>query len=206
MKKIIALLFLFCAGYAYPATIWVDRNLYSSSSSLNVGDVIIVNVNDISSLKYNINLGSKNSNDITSNPDMTITGFLPKISGNRKSASSDSTQFSGSGSLKISVAATVAAKTANGMYTVAGVRVYSFNGVASTITVAGVLDPALIKGRIISSDNLANFRIEIRSASEGINIQRQPKEGEAVKAELSEAEKQKVVVDYLQRVIRELTK
>ena len=209
MKKIIIIgcCIGLCSTLSFGKSIWKDRNYYSSSQSLNVGDIVIIQVKDISQLKFNLDLARTSTSNINTNPDMTITGFLPKIASTSQIGSNNSTKFSGKGELVVSVASQVVRKEANGKFAVTGARTYSFNGVTNTITVSGIVDAALVKGRNIDSNNIVNFRLEIRGTAEGTTIQRPAvKENEKVDANLSETDKQKIITDYLQKMVRELTR
>jgi flagellar basal body L-ring protein FlgH len=190
-------------------TLWKDRNIYASGTNLNVGDIIVVNINDISQLKFNITFNNDNSYNIISNPDTTITGFLPKISSNKKLSSTDKADFSGKGGLNISIASTVVNRMGNGKLTITGIREYSFNGKINRFVVSGIVDPELIKGRSVLSKNVADFKLEIRGLLEkgDINIERAKlKEGEASSTTLNEDEKQKIITDYLNKMLREISR
>lgn len=199
--------FIFIASLAYGATIWQDKDVYSSDTNLQVGDIIIVNVNDFSKLKFDVALNNNTSTDIISNPDMTITGFLPKISANKNIKNNESTNFNGNSKIDISIAARVTEKQNNGFSVINGVRIYTFNGVTSTIQVAGVIDPRLLNSGSIDSGMIADFRIQITGRKEGLTIRKtQVAEGEKAFTDLTEPEKQQIVIDYLEKMIRELTR
>jgi flagellar basal body L-ring protein FlgH len=188
-------------------SLWKDKNLYTSGGDINIGDVIVVNVNDISRLRFSIDLNAASSSDINTNPDMTITGFLPRISSNKNINNSNSTEFSGRGQLNILVATQVSGKAKNGKFRVTGSRTYTFNGVANTIRVSGIVDPALVKGRTVDSSNIVNFRIAITGSSEGIKLkERKLKKDEKIDANLTEEDKQKILKKYLESMVKELTK
>lgn len=194
-------------GFALNAkSIWRDKNLYSSEGDIAVGNVIVVSVNDISDMKFNYSVNDKSNSNVSSNPDMTITGFLPKVSANRKITNEDSTQFAGKGKMSLSVATRVLNKV-GAMYGIAGSRTYTFNGVTNIITITGLVDPSLVKGRTIDSNNVADFTLEIRGVKQGINLQRPPlKKDETANANLTEEEKQKIIIDYLKKMLGELTR
>ncbi|MBN2401248.1 MAG: flagellar basal body L-ring protein FlgH [Spirochaetes bacterium] len=190
-------------------TIWRDRNIYASGTNLNVGDVIVVNINDVSQLRFNLTFNNDNSYNIVSNPDTTVTGFLPKINSNKKISSSDKADLSGKGGLTISIASRVLNRLAGGKLTIAGVREYSFNGKINRFAVSGIVDPELVKGRSVLSKNIADFRLEIRGLLErsNINIEREElKEDEASSTSLTEDEKQKIIIDYLNKMLREISR
>jgi flagellar basal body L-ring protein FlgH len=194
---------------AFSKTLWRDRNPYSPESTLAMGDILVVQIEDISQIRFQIALTSSNSFNITSNPDANLTGFLPKVSGNKKVDNNDNTNISGRGNMKISVAARVTKKLADGKYEINGIREYSINGVTNRFLVSGVIDPALLRGRSVFSRDIANFRLEIRGVKEGVALDlKRPalKAGEAAKGALTEEEKQKIILDYMQKMIRELSR
>ncbi len=190
-------------------SLWQDKNVYSAGESLKVGDVIIVHVNDISQMKFSLSINSDNSFNIVSNPDAGLTGFLPKVGSNKKMNSTDKTEIAGKGTMKISVASSVIKRMEDGKLQVGGSREYSFNGVVNRFVVSGVVDPVLLKGRSIQSSDIAAFRLEIRGIKEGAGIAiKRPKlkEKEAASPALTEDEKQRIIIDYLEKMLRELTR
>ncbi|MCL2154954.1 MAG: flagellar basal body L-ring protein FlgH [Leptospirales bacterium] len=202
-----AVIILFFAVFAYSATVWQDRDIYSTDKNLQVGDIIVVNVRDLSKLKFEIALKNNSSSDILSNPDMTITGFLPKIASNKNIKNNESTNYNGNSKLEFSIAARITARQPNGLSTITGTRVYSFNGVSNAIVVTGVIDPKQLSAGTINSEQVADFMIQITERKEGLTITKPPlAEGETVNAELTDAEKQQILIDYLEKMIRELTR
>jgi flagellar basal body L-ring protein FlgH len=190
-------------------TLWKDRNIYASGTNLNVGDIVVVNVNDISTLKFNITFNNDNSFNVISNPDTTITGFLPKISSNKKITASDKADFSGKGGLNITIASRIINKLNDGKLTINGTREYSFNGKINRFTLSGIVDPELIKGRSVMSKNIADFRLEIRGLMEkgAVNLIRpELKKDETSSTNLTEDEKQKIIWDYINKMLREISR
>lgn len=191
----------------YSRSIWRDRNIYSSANSIAVGDVIMVRINDISSMRFTMSINSQTTSDISSNPDVTITGFLPRVSGNKSLNYRNSTSVSEKGQMDLSIAATVVRRGAGRTYAITGTRAYSFNGTTNTITVTGLVDPFLIDGRRVNSSNIVNFRLLIQGRGEGIAITRaELKEKETAGVTLTEQEKQQIIIDYLQKMLSELVK
>lgn len=196
------------ASIIYGASIWQDRNIYASGENLAVGDVLQVEVEDISRMRFNLQVSQDESYSVTSNPDGNLTPFLPPISSNRDSQARNSTAVTGRGNMTIQMAARVAEELPDGKYRIQGTRTYSFSGIANVITVTGIVDPVLLKGRKITSKDIANMRLDIRGVKEGagINIQRAPlEEDEAAGVTLTEEEKQAIIIDYLQRMLGEIT-
>ncbi len=204
--KVIILLF-FCSAGIQAATIWKDKEIYSTDKNLQVGDVIIVYVRDLSKMKFDIALRNNTSSDIASNPDMTITGFLPKIASNKNVKNNESTNFNGNSRIEIAIAARVTERQNNGFSVINGARIYTFNGVTNTIQVAGIVDPKLLNAGSIDSDHVADFRIQIIGRKEGLTIRKGQVTGtEQAGVNLTEPEKQQIIIDYLEKIIRELTR
>jgi len=208
MKKILLVYALLVAlGCILNAkTIWRDRNPYATDQDLRAGSVIVINVNDISEMRFNLTMSDKSTSAVSSNPDMAITGFLPKVAADRRIVSDDGTQFAMKGRASFSIATRVLRRVGT-MVSVAGSRTYTLNGVTDIITVTGLVDPAMIKGRSVDSGSVADFTMEIRGVKRGVNIERPPiKEGETANTGLTEEEKQRIIIDYLKKMLGELTR
>jgi flagellar L-ring protein precursor FlgH len=206
-KALIAYIVIVLFGCILNArTIWKDRNPYTSEGDIKVGTVVVVNVYDMSDMKFTLSMSDKSNSMVSSNPDMTITGFLPKVAMQKKVTNDDATQFQAKGKLAFSVATRVLNRVGP-MLNVAGSRTYTLNGVTNIITVTGLVDPALMKGRAVDSSSVADFTLEIRGIKQGINIQRPPlKKDETASSNLTEQEKQAIIIDYLRKMLGELTR
>ncbi|MBN1532741.1 MAG: flagellar basal body L-ring protein FlgH [Spirochaetes bacterium] len=209
MKRVpaLAIMILLWGAAALSRSIWVEKNIYSTSEQLGQGDTVVVNILDISTMQFDLSVDNKNNFTISSNPDKNITGFLPKVSGDRQIKSDDKTSFATKGKIRFSMATRVMNKAAGNAYAIAGSKTFNVNGISSIITVTGLVDPALVRGRTIDSNNVADFSIEIRGVREGFPIRREKlKEGEAATVTLTEEEKYQIIIDYLQKMIGEITR
>ncbi len=208
MKRFLTAVIIITAVTALAGkSIWVDRNHFASAGTLKQGDIIIINVDDISNLQFNLSLKNSSDSSTVSSPDVTITGFLPKVQGNKNIKNNDATTFTGKGKFSFSVASRITRREQGGKFTVAGTRAYSFNGVTSTVAVSGIIDPVLVKGRQVDSRSVANFRIEIRSTKEGLRLQRPAlKKDEKAEAKLTETEKQRMILQYLEKMLNQLSR
>jgi hypothetical protein len=156
-----------------------------------------------------MNLSDDKSFNIISNPDANITPFLPRISSTKSKTDNNKSSFISSGSLNLSVASRITEKLNDGKFRIAGTKEYIFNGVINRFRVIGIIDPALVKGRTVQSKAVADFILDIRGITEkgAILIQRPGvKEGETSSVNFNEQEKQNIVIDYLNKMINELTK
>ena len=191
MKKtviiyILVLVIIFFGIEIKSKTIWKDSNIYSSSGNIRIGDIIVVNVTDISTMRFNLNLNSETTSDLSSNPDVQITGFLPKVTSNNKLSYTNSVRIIEAGQLNFSIASRITRKGRGRTFIINGSRTFSFNGISNRISISGVVDPELIDGRTLNSANIADFRIDIRGSREGIKIRRKKlKEKESAESKLT---------------------
>ncbi len=207
MKRLLVSAFIIMLGVQAGAkSIWRDKNPYTSEGDIKVGSVILISVHDLSDMRFTFSVADRSNSSVSSDPDVTITGFLPKVSASKRFGSDDSTQFTGRGRISFSIAARVTARVAGGaLLAVTGSRTYNFSGATNIITVAGLVDPALVKGRTIDSNSVVDFTLQIRGVKQGINLQRPSlKQGETASAGLTEEEKQQIILDYLRKMLGEL--
>ena len=201
-----------CAAIIVPvsaATTWREKSLYTAGSELKAGDVIVVSVGDVTRMTFSMNINSKSASNISSNPDVNITGFLPKVSADKKSTTVDGLDLQGKGNFNIEIAAMITARTPDGKYQVQGTKEYVFNGVSNRFEVSDMVDPAMLNGRSVRSSDVVNFRLSVATSKQGLGIavQRPPlKDKETPKAELTDAEKQKLIIDYLTKMLSELSR
>ncbi|MCX7678949.1 MAG: flagellar basal body L-ring protein FlgH [Spirochaetes bacterium] len=189
-------------------SLWQDRNIYGASETLKEGDVILVRVNDLSQMKFELTVSGDNSFNIVSNPDNSITQFLPKASANKSSTSKGKTAIRGTGKLLLTIPARVMKKIPGNLYEIAGTKEYTLHGMVNQFQVVGIVDPSMVKGKSIDSTDIAQFRFVLKGFKEGagIEIKRPPlKEKEAAGVTLTEDEKQKIILEYLNKIINELT-
>ncbi len=209
MKKFfIFFVIIITAGISlHSATIWQERDIYIADRNFKIGDIIVVHVKDFSKLKFDLTLKNNSSSDVMSNPDVTITGFLPKASSNRNIKNNEATSFTGNSNIDLAVAARIVELQTNGYPVISGTRVYTFNGVTNVFSIAGIVDPKHVSGGLIDSEFLADFRIQITGRKEGLAIRKaQIGQNQTSSAELTEVEKQQIIIDYLEKIIRELTR
>lgn len=205
ISTIFLLLFAVCVQ---AETTWRERNIYSTEN-LNNGDTVVVEIEDISRLRFDINLETKNDSTINSTPDVNITGFLPKVSAEQNSNNKDTVKMDGKTNLSLTVAASVTGAAGQGRYNITGYKEYSFNGVVTRFTVTGVISPKVLKGMRVKSENIVNFRLIVTGVKNGINLQLQRQalaEGDSASSELTEQEKQALIIDYLRKIINELSR
>ena len=208
MKRLFVLiiLFMFCSGLN-SETAWVDRNLYAPEKEFSPGTLVVVKVNDTSNLEFSFSFSAGKSGNVNVNPDTEITDFLPSISSSGNISSSGTGDYSKGSRIDMSIAARVTGSEPGGLYRIAGSKNYIFEGRRNTISVSGIVDPALMKGRTIDSSLIANFSIAVVIEDDRINITRPAlEEDEYADVKLTEQEKRDIIIDYLERMLSEITR
>lgn len=211
MKRYLPLIILAVLGGmidGHGRSLWQDRNMYGASETLKEGDVILVRVNDLAQMKFDLTVNSDSSFNLVSNPDGSITQFLPKASANKSSTSKGKTAIRGSGKMQLTIPARVTKKIAGNLFEIAGTKEFTLHGVVNLFQVAGIVDPSLVRGKGIDSTDIASFRFILKGYKEGAGIEIKRgalKDKETAGITLTEEEKQKIIVEYLNKLINELT-
>ena len=126
---------------------------------------------------------------------MIITGFLPKVMADKTVKSGDVTDFKESGKLNFSMAGTVTGVQRQ-VYP-GGQVTYSFNGMTTTIRVNGSVDPRSSRGAG-GFEKGGRFQAEIREARGRPDTKGAVERGESANS-ASPKEKQRIIIDYLQK-------
>lgn len=212
MNARIVLLLLVCGIMTAVRTdaqsVWRDRNIYSSQETIRVGDIIVVGINDLQRMRFNLTMKSKSVQDVTSNPDVNITGFLPKIKTDRTADNNDSLAVDSRNNLAMNIASVVTGAQGRN-FVIAGVREYVINGVSTRFAVTGLVDPSLVSGGTVRADNVVNFRLDVTTTKRGMGLNlTRPELAPDGKADstLTEQEKQRIILDYLNRMMEEMTR
>jgi flagellar L-ring protein precursor FlgH len=206
MKKYFLAIALIIVPALYADTIWKDKNIYTAQDTIKVGDIFTVAITDISQMRFTLTLANNDAFTVTSTPDGNITPFLPPVNANKKATKNNSTNLQHRGNITLYIAATVQQRLDNGNFRIVGTKTFSFSGVTTVFNVTGIVNPASIKGGTINTSDIANLVLQIQGVKEGVQIIRQPlKEGETASPALTEQEKQQIIIQYLQRILGELT-
>lgn len=206
MKKFFMAIVLMIGATVYGDSIWKDKNIYTAQDTIKVGDIFTVAITDISQMRFTLTLANNDAFTVTSTPDGNITAFLPPVNANKKATVNNTTNLQHRGNITLHIAATIQQKLENGNFKIVGSKTLSFSGVTTVFNVTGIINPVSIKGGIINSSDIANLVLQIQGVKEGVTITRQPlKEGETASSTLTEQEKQQIIIQYLERILGELT-
>ncbi|MDA3901587.1 MAG: flagellar basal body L-ring protein FlgH [Spirochaetes bacterium] len=206
--RVFCILAILTSSVLFGQSLWRESNLYSPKQNLVIGETLVVEINDVSRMRYTLNVENSKNSSVNAIPDTTITAYLPPVNSNRNITHQDGVKVESRGNIALRVAVTVNNLQDDGTYTIAGAKSYTFNGVSNQMNVTGRVHPRSIKGNSISADHVVNFALTINSVTRGLglNLQRTLEEDEPASVELTEQQKQQIITDYLQKMVDELTK
>lgn len=186
-------------------TLWQDHNPYAQT--YETGDLITVEINE----KFSLRLDNKWENGIdqemTLVPDRNYMDFL-KQSEQSQSLSRDSENKTRiQDSFAYTMAASVTQKSDRGILTLEGTRVFRVDDRNLTLRFSGRVREADVKNAVVSSARVSDMQLLVNGAPDfpsnnqvGMKTPEQLQEEAAQVADLSEQEKQQILLDYLRRV------
>ncbi len=205
----------------YSQSLWLDSNPYTTGQQgLRVGAVLRVILKDGLKAEYTFESGKDETVTIKSAPDKKI---IPEIMGynfDRSIASKSNAKEKSNSKILGSMAVQVVDISEDGILTIAGVREVSYEKGKSSLKLTGKVSPTDIRGSSIPSDLVADLRLEYKAgpiAKEltDPDIKMKPAlapngkqilgpNGEPLeKAELSENEKQKIILKNIRKLLGE---
>lgn len=201
------------AGVLYAEDLWVPHDPYSSRSSLKVGSVLKLVVDEPLVIEYEYDKNSDENATVKMAPDKGISDFLPAANANKNVTGTEKIRVRAKSRMQFRMAVTAAAADNDGLIPIQGTRVIAHeSGQARTeIQITGKLHPEDVSaGRMIRSRDIADLQIIVKGSPvlKSANIQmKQVPTGEPNRtknsAELSDEEKQRILLEYLNRVLGE---
>jgi flagellar L-ring protein precursor FlgH len=185
--------------------LWKDHNPYAAESALGAGSVLRLAIDEpvIVEYEYEENIDTKGT--IKMSPDKSFADFLKDSSSDQSRIDSRKTKVRAKTQLKLDLAVVVTGFSGD-LAQISGQKtlVYENGRSRQTINVKGQIHRKDVTGeRLIQSANVANLELVLAGAplplSAGIGMKRDS-EGRA-KAELSQEEKEKLLLDYINRVL-----
>jgi len=220
--KILFFAFFSFGIYSQSNSLWVDSNPYSTGQQgLQVGAIVRVVLRDGIKAEYNYEAGKDETITIKSAPDKKsipeIMGYNMdrNITGKKNGKEKSQSKIIGS------MAALVTGLDTSGNLIIKGQREATYDTGKSSLKISGIVSPGDIKdGNAVESDRVAELKLEyiaspIEKNLKDPDIQLKPAldpkgkpmigpDGQPVfKAELSETERQKIILKNIKRLLGE---
>lgn len=196
-------------------SLWQDRNLYSVGQDIRVGSSIQVVIKDGFRGEYTYDGGKEDSFVIRSNPDKKFVNENPNFRSDRNITNRQTAKSRTVGRIlgNMSVLITAIDQT-TGMLSLNGIREMGFDSGKTSLKLSGKVSLKDLKeDRTVSSERVADLKIEYNAAPtkeelKDPDVQLKKRKNangtaEIEKAELSESEKQKIILKNLKRLLGE---
>jgi len=222
--SIIKFFFVICFAYYFShflvsqdlssGSLWKDKNPYSSSVEINNGDIIEIVFSEGIKTDYKVEYKSDSDYKIMSNPDKKMITEINGYESDQSIARNINGKSKTQGKVIGRMAARIVGLDVNGdNLEIEGRRETRFDNDRQVITVKGTIARKdLGSSRIVDSSRVANLEINylanptprnLQNPDIGIKQTQNPDGSTTFKAELSEVEKQELILKYMKRMLGE---
>lgn len=195
-------------------SLWEDHNPYNPASILRDGTILKLIVDEPVSVEYEYENNKDESITVKLVPDQTITDFLPPADVNRSITNKTTDKVKATGRVQFRMAVSVNGNPENNTVTFSGSKLLAVEAGRSRqqIQVTGRIHVEDIQaGRMIQSEDIADLQIQIQGTPvpQDFNLPMKQEPGAnpgdpaQPSANLTDAEKQQILLDYLNRILGE---
>jgi flagellar L-ring protein FlgH len=195
-------------------SLWKDKNPYSASVEINNGDIIQIVFTEGIKTDYKVEYKSDSNYKIMSNPDKKMIPELNGFEADQSIARNNYGKSKTQGRVIGKMAARIVGLDTNGdNLEIEGRRETRFDNDRQIITVKGTIARKdLGSTRSVDSSRVANLEINyianptprnLQNPDVGIKQEQNPDGTTTFKAELSEVEKQELILKYMKRMLGE---
>ncbi|WP_406600673.1 flagellar basal body L-ring protein FlgH [Leptospira sanjuanensis] len=198
---------------AQDVSLWTDKNPYSVRQSIKVGSPLYVRITNGLQAEFELESNADETITLKSMPDKKIIPDMPSYNNDRTITRKNKGKIKSLGKVKGNLTALVTAIDPNtGLLTIQGQKVNVINGEENSLALSGTVSPEFVeKDSSINADKIANLQVNFNGR---INRQQvnppialksvtNPDGSVTVKAELSEEEKQRLILNQLNRLLGE---
>ncbi|MBW0434522.1 flagellar basal body L-ring protein FlgH [Leptospira yasudae] len=198
---------------AQDASLWTDKNPYSVRQSIKVGSPLYVRITNGLQAEFELESNADETITLKSMPDKKIIPDMPSYNNDRTITRKNKGKIKSLGKVKGNLTALVTAVDPNtGLLTIQGQKVNVINGEENSLALSGTVSPEFVeKDSSINADKIANLqvnfngRINPKQVNPPIALKSvtNPDGSVTIKAELSEEEKQRLILNQLNRLLGE---
>ncbi len=203
--------FLLAVGL-YGEDLWRDHNPYSSVSTLAAGSILKMDVDEPVLIEYDYDATSDEKAQIKLVPDKGITDFLPAANEDRSFNNQSRIRIRSKGRVKFQMAVTVAGVQGESIE-LRGARqlVYENGRARQEFQISGRVNRRdIASDRTVHSRSVADLQILLRGSpipqTRNIPLRQipgAPGQPARTSAELSDQDKQQILLEYLNRILGE---
>ena len=202
------------AGALWGADLWVDHDPYSPFTGLRGGVILKLHIDEPVLIEYEYSMQDDDKAVVKMVPDKKISEVLPPADINKSIQTTKKLKIEAKSRLKMKMAVTVRSVQGDGVVEFQGTKVLAYeNGKGrQQFQIFGRVNRDDINSkRIIKSNDVADLQVTITGAPIKINKNfpmktlpgLNPGDPPRPSAELSDAEKQRLLLEYLNRILGE---
>ncbi|TGM57805.1 flagellar basal body L-ring protein FlgH [Leptospira adleri] len=198
---------------AQDSSLWTDKNPYSVRQNIKVGSPLFIKIRNGLQAEFELESNADETLTLKAMPDKKIIPDMPSYNNDRTITRKNKGKIKSIGKIKGNLTALVTAVDPNtGLLTIQGQKLSVINGEENSLILAGTVAPEFVeKDSSLDSDKIANLqvtyngRINPKQATPPIALKTitNPDGSVTVKAELSEEEKQRLILNQLNRLLGE---
>ncbi|MGJ4753783.1 flagellar basal body L-ring protein FlgH [Leptospira kmetyi] len=198
---------------AQDASLWTEKNPYSVRQSIKVGSPLFVKIRNGLQAEFELESNADETITLKSMPDKKIIPDMPSYNNDRTITRKNKGKIKSFGKVKGNLTALVTAVDPNtGLLTIQGQKVNVINGEENSLVLSGTVSPEFVeKDSSIDADKIANLQVNFNGRINPKQINppialksvTNPDGSVTIKAELSEEEKQRLILNQLNRLLGE---
>ncbi|EKR66304.1 MULTISPECIES: flagellar basal body L-ring protein FlgH [Leptospira] len=216
----ISVLLLFCvfaekqSGLnAQESSLWADKNPYSMRQNIKVGSPLYVKIKNGLQAEFELESNADETLTLKVMPDKKIIPDMPSYNSDRTITRKNKGKIKSVGKIKGNLTVLVTAVDPNtGLLSVRGQKMNVINGEENSLFLSGTVSPEFVeKDSSIDADKIANLQVNFSGKIKrqevippiALKTVTNPDGSVTTKAELSEEEKQRLILNQLNRLLGE---
>ncbi|MBM9577897.1 flagellar basal body L-ring protein FlgH [Leptospira sp. 201903070] len=198
---------------AQDSSLWTDKNPYSVRQNIKVGAPIYIRITNGLQAEFELESNADETLTLKAMPDKKIIPDMPSYNNDRTITRKNKGKIKSLGKIKGNLTALVTSVDPNtGLLTIQGQKASVINGEENSLILGGTVAPEFVeKDSSLNSDKIANLQITYSGRINpkqvippiALKTVSNPDGSVTIKAELSEEEKQRLILNQLNRLLGE---
>ena len=193
-------------------SLWVDRDPYSGNQSVQTGDIVKIIFDSQVKTEFSVEIQTDDNNTAKTNPDKKLVKELQPINSDYSFVKNNKGKYKTSGKISGTLSGIITGQDDNGNFTIEAVRETTYDNERQSLRLTGIVAGSSIKEKSVFTSDIAGLRVTFAGkinakniTNPAINMKTSEKEDGTIvnKAELSEDEKQQLLLKYIRRVLGE---
>lgn len=198
---------------AQDGSLWTEKNPYSVRQNIKVGSAVYVKIRNGLQAEFELESNADETLTLKAMPDKKIVPDMPSYNSDRTITRKNKGKIKSVGKIRGNLTALVTGVDPNtGLLTIQGNKSSLINGEENSLTLVGNVAPEFVdKDSSLDADKIANLRVSYNGRINpkevvppiALKSVTNPDGSVTIKAELSEEEKQRLILNQLNRLLGE---